>query len=153
MINSRILSKAINEELKPFGFKRKGSTWYLQKEEVIGVLNVQKSNYDSTFFLNIGFWLLQLGEVQNPKEEQCHVRSRASELWPDGDPSIGVLLCEDGHFSSEEERINAIQLFIREKIVPLIVNGANLSGLTELLVKKEGFLIRYAARQQLGLEA
>jgi len=153
MIDYRKLSAALTAELSPFGFTRKGSTWYLRKEKVIAVLNLQKSNYDATCFLNLGFWLRTIGEVEHPKDEQCHVRTRAEEIWPIGNPTIAELLGECTTCDDAAARIPAIRTFVRETVVPMLLEGSTISGLQTLLENHDGFLVRRVALDTLGLEA
>jgi len=124
----------------------------LRKEEVIGVLNVQKSNYDDTFFINLGFWLRQIEDIQNPKNEQCHVLSRAEELWPEENRSTIEQQSENNACTTGKSQITEIRQFVREKIIPLLCHGSTLAGLTEILAAREGFLIRRIARPLLGME-
>lgn len=152
MIDNRKLSTVLNTELKSHGFTKKGSTWYLKKDEIISVLNLQKSNYDNTFFLNIGFWLLKIEDIDTPKQERCHVLSRASSLWPDGNPRVADLLRISDFDCDEKERIAAIKIFIREKLIPLLQEGSTITGLLTLLANHDEFHIQLVARKFLGLE-
>ncbi len=152
MIDKRKLSAALTAELSPFGFTRRGSTWYRRTQDVIAVLNLQKSNYDATFFLNLGFWLRTIEQVEHPKEEQCHVRTRAEELWPTANPSIAELLSESTIGDDCGKRITAIRTFVREQVVPLLLKGSTISGIAALLEVHDGFLVRRVAREALGLE-
>ena len=152
MIDSKALAKALNEELRPIGFYKKGLTWYLRKEEVIAVLNLQKSNYDGTFFINLGFWLRQIEDIQNPKAEQCHVLSRSEELWPEETRSIIEQQSEDNACATGICQITEIRQFVREKIIPLLSQGSTLAGLTVMLAAREGFQVRRVARPLLELE-
>ena len=74
---------AIHPLLKAKGFKRSKGTWRLRQSESIAVLNVQKSQYDEKFFLNLGVYLRSLGELTSPTEYKCHVRRRMDP----GDPN------------------------------------------------------------------
>lgn len=56
------------------GFVAKGLTWRRRYGEINQVVTLQKSNFDASFFLNIGFWINELGEPDPAlREEQCHV--------------------------------------------------------------------------------
>ena len=151
MIDTRTLSAALSDELRPVGFVKKGATWYLRKQDVIAVLNLQKSNYDSTHFLNLGFWLREIDDVQNPKDEQCHVRTRAEEIWPTETPNIAELLTIDAT-CDDAERLAAIRSFTREKVLPLLLAGTTIPGLLALLENHDGFLVRRIALDLLGLD-
>jgi hypothetical protein len=61
-------------------FLRKGSTWYRKLDDLIWVVNLQKSQYGRQYYVNIGVWLRELGDLEWPKEQECHVRSRIEAL-------------------------------------------------------------------------
>lgn len=152
MIDTKKLSSTINLELKPHGFIKKGSTWYLQRDDVIAVFNLQKSSYSNAFFINLGFWLQQIEEAQYPKPEQCHISNRVSSIWPNENPRITDLLNIDDFSYDEDERIAAIKLFISENIVPTLLEGTTIPGLLSLLKKYDDFLIMVVAQKFLDLE-
>lgn len=158
MITTRILTQAIHAELKPHGFQRKSSTWYLSSETVIAVLNLQRSQYGATYFLNLGFWLQQIEHNGFPREHQCHVRDRASSLWPEGThrpeegpPRIADLLNIDDYPCDDTQRLDQLRLFIADKLIPVLKTGVTLEGLNQLLAEHDGFLIMRTARNALGL--
>jgi len=43
-------------------------------------MNLQRSQWGPQYYLNLGLWLLHLGETSNPREDECHIRIRAGEL-------------------------------------------------------------------------
>jgi len=150
MIDKRKLSVALTSALGKFGFVRKGSTWNLQKEDVISVLNLQKSNYDSTYFINLGFWLRAIADVTFPKEEQCHIRARADDVWPAADLNIEEVMGEGTLTNEGTERLNAFNTFVEENIVPLLISGSTISGVIALLHERDVFLVRQVASKFLS---
>lgn len=76
MSQPRILVEAIGKPLKAAGFKKKANTWFLNNDETIAVLNLQRSSYGPQYYINVGLWLKPLGEVDIPKEHHCHIRCR-----------------------------------------------------------------------------
>ncbi|QDT91095.1 hypothetical protein Pan161_27500 [Gimesia algae] len=153
-----MLTQAIQAELKPHGFQRKGANWYLFSETMITVLNLQKSQYGATYFLNLGFWLQQIEHNDFPREYQCHVRTRASSLWPEGShrpeagaPRIADLLNIDEYSCDDGKRLEQISQFVAEKLVPVLKAGVTLEGLNQLLAEHDEFQITLAARNALKL--
>ena len=67
---------ALADTLGSAGFLRKGQNWFRQGDEVVEVLNLQKSQYGPQYYLDYGIWLRALGEEQQPREQHCHVRMR-----------------------------------------------------------------------------
>jgi hypothetical protein len=42
------------------------------------VINLQKSRWGDTYYLNYGIWLSVLGRAANPKAHECHLTKRLS---------------------------------------------------------------------------
>ena len=74
------LEAAVTPTLKASGFKKKAKTWWRHSPEVIQVLNLQKSSYGDSLYVNLGVYLRSLGEEQNPPESRCHVRVRLERV-------------------------------------------------------------------------
>lgn len=62
--------------LKPLGFKKHGRTWHRVTPDAIHTINVQRSQWGSEYYLNVGTYLRALGKEMTPPEFRCHVRSR-----------------------------------------------------------------------------
>jgi hypothetical protein len=88
--------------MKTLGLAKKGSSWYLHREETILVVELQKSNYGATYFVNVAVWLCALGDSRFPKEWACHIRSRLDELVGNPDRLAELLNLE--HLMGERER-------------------------------------------------
>ena len=46
-------------------------------------MNLQKDEFTDAWFVNLGIWIVALGESRTPQCHHCHVQIRAPELWPD----------------------------------------------------------------------
>ncbi len=75
-----IVQGAIDTWAKKAGMTKKAGSWYLSREETILVLDLQKSNYASRYFLNLAVWLRAIAPAGFPKEQSCHIRTRLSRL-------------------------------------------------------------------------
>ena len=45
----------LNEIFFPLGFKRKGNNWVYNGKELSKIINLQKSNYSNSFYINYGY--------------------------------------------------------------------------------------------------
>jgi len=54
--------------------KHSGS-WYRTGDDVITVLNLQKSQYSLRYYVNVGWWLRALGDAKFPKENELQCES------------------------------------------------------------------------------
>jgi len=151
MSNAQTITRSINAELKLAGFKKKGSAWYFPGQDVIGVLNLQKSNYDDTFFLNLGFWIRDLGETETPRDEECHVRGRADRIWSEHEPSISELLSAPEESEGMEVRLRDIKEFVRESVIPFFGKGTTLEDLSAIVETNTALQVRKVAWEKLGV--
>ena len=71
---------ALNSVLSERGFTRHKKAWYLSEPETILVVDLQKSNWSSTYYLSFGVLLRQLSQLQKPKLTECHVFQRLESL-------------------------------------------------------------------------
>lgn len=104
------------------GFLRKGATWYLKLEQMSWVVNLQKSQYSSKYFLNVGIWLNDLGHLEWPKEQECHVRTRINALLPLDEESLVSRLFDLEAASEESERRASLRDLLRRTLGVLIQN-------------------------------
>ena len=63
-----------DKTLREQGFKKAAGSWYSDRPETVLVVNLQKSQYGYSFYINLGIWLKAVGESVAPKEHHCHVR-------------------------------------------------------------------------------
>lgn len=143
---------AVGSLLRPVGFKKAGSTWRLITDDVIVVLNIQKSQFDSAHFVNVGFWIRSLGDDMKPKPELCHVRGRAEGIWPDLGSQVVELMNIPDTDVLDESRASAIQQIFRDRIVPLLEKGASSQGLSELVRECGGLQVRKVAWPIFGIK-
>lgn len=76
----KVLEQAIAHILRPLGYTKRAATWHRDREEVVSVLNLQKSQWGDFWYLNLGVYLKALGSEARPAESRCHVRCRADTL-------------------------------------------------------------------------
>lgn len=74
------LESAVAPELKACGFRKKSRTWWREREEVIQVVNLQKSPYGEQLYVNLGVYLKRLGTETAPPENRCHIGVRLERI-------------------------------------------------------------------------
>jgi hypothetical protein len=108
------LEKEMSTLMKSNGYKKKGTTWYKETNEVISVLNLQKSKWGEQVYINFGAFVKQLQDgMQFPKEYQCHVRFRLEDLIEDKKQFEMLTNFEDnsiGHSEKIKLILNEIQI-------------------------------------------
>lgn len=80
MTERTAIERAIGVLLKPLGFNRTRETWHRSTSETVLVLNVQKSEWGPTLYLNLGVYLRGLGAETAPPEFRCHIRTRLDRV-------------------------------------------------------------------------
>lgn len=149
-MNDKLFSSFLNDSLAPEGFKKQGAFWRLVRDEIISVVNVQKSKYDDEFFLNLGFWIREIGPDEVcPKVEQCHVQGRAEAIFPSYEKSVRRLH-SSVNGSDDSESIIGLKNFLINELVPFIHQGHTQAKLAELVKKTNGVLVRRNAHELLG---
>jgi len=152
MIAAKTIAQTLSRTLGEAGYTRRGKTWRLQRAEVIGVVNLQKSTYSDQHFLNIGFYLRNQGDVREPKENQCHARGRAGGAFPDHEPPVCQILdAADDHWN-EAEHEELLASLIAEDLIPLSTRLVDLAALKSAIGRGElsGWLLTKVARELTG---
>lgn len=72
------LEQAITCVLKPLGYRKRAGTWHRDRERVVSVVNLQKSQWGDDWYLNLGVYLKALGDESRPPENRRHIRCRAT---------------------------------------------------------------------------
>src|SRR4051794_24856767 len=62
------------------GWEKKSGAWYRHRDEVVAVVDLQKSQYGPQYYVNVGFWLRELGDERYPKTWKSHVQVRLGSL-------------------------------------------------------------------------
>jgi hypothetical protein len=77
---SKNLRLLIHGVLKPLGFVRSASTWHLDTPDAVGVINLQRSMWSASYYINVGIYVKALGNLTQPKEYDCHYTGRIEDF-------------------------------------------------------------------------
>lgn len=127
-VTTQNLAQSISGVLCKQGLKRKGATWYLESPACICLLNLQRSQWGNKYYINLGVLVKQLGHIPFPKENQCHLGIRLSQIVPDSTQLERNLDFEDSS-SSDEKRIEAIREAIETHAIPFLSSLQTLDGI------------------------
>ncbi|MCB9981965.1 MAG: DUF4304 domain-containing protein [Rhodospirillales bacterium] len=121
MANSRLIREALSVPLEKAGFKKKSDTWYWGNDEVVLLLNLQKSQYGEQYYVNCGIGLKSLGAVDFPKENQGHIRFRLTTLADNEESRKSIELLFDMESSPlyNQARQAKITHLIEELVLPI----------------------------------
>ena len=97
-IFDEMIKGCFHEKLKPLGFKKKASNFYLKLDDIGQIINIQKSSYgsktDISFTINTGIFIPEYflayytfaSEVPDyPIEPACAIRQRIGQLRSEND--------------------------------------------------------------------
>ena len=120
-------------------------------DDRILAVNLQKSRHGVRFFINLGVFLSQSGETKIPKEYECHIRARLSQLTPTIDVQTALNL-EDCSISSGE-RTRLISDSFRRRVLPFFDDMSTIECIKSSLHagKYPYLVITLAAKRFLGI--
>jgi hypothetical protein len=112
------------------GMVWRSRAWYRPGDEVIGVIQHQKSPYGRQYYLELAFWLNNLGMAEFPEETHCQVRIRANRVLPDRASELAELLDLENALS-DVDRSTRLRAFLME-LTPFLEQASSVEGLRQL---------------------
>lgn len=132
MSTRNVLQTTFDDFAKSAGFSKKSGTWCRRQQDTIAVIELQKSQYGARYFVNVALWFLDLGDVQCPKEQACHLRTRLECLVPDEEEQLKKLLNLDDGSIAEGDRRAALLEILRERLLCFLDICSTLDGIRSL---------------------
>jgi hypothetical protein len=114
---------------KAAGMTKHSGSWYRISDDMITVLNLQKSQYSLSYYVNVGWWLRALGDAKFPKEHELHVRIRLDALLPNRAEEVKALLDME---RPVENRSEGLQELLQSELRPILENTDSVDGLRVL---------------------
>ncbi|MBA1158656.1 DUF4304 domain-containing protein [Microvirga mediterraneensis] len=117
------LRQAFDARLRPHGFKRDALTWRLLTPDAVCLVNIQKSAGGGRVYVNLGILLRWIEDIQDPKEYECHLRSRIAGLCPpDLEPRLDTVSYTD--IFSKSERLSLLVDALEQFAIPAMLGMA-----------------------------
>lgn len=129
MSERNLIQSMFDDFAKAAGAKKKSGSWYHRGDETVLVLNLQKSNYATRYYVNVALWLLPLGDADAPKENKCHVRTRLTRLVPEEFEGRVEALFDLDINIDETTRRKELSAVLREHLLPVVEAVSSLDGL------------------------
>lgn len=130
MINKKVFKKAIADPFERVAYVKRGHSWYLDGEDSVIVVNLQKSDFGEEYFMNIGIWIKTLGQALFPKQNQCHLSCRVERLFPEDQEMIWNGLSLD---KANLQALLDLSEFISLKLIPFLNDCTQKHKLTEFM--------------------
>lgn len=122
------------ETLKKAGFIGKGRTLYRQVNDIVQLVNFQKSNFSTDEYVNVAIWPLTMGQPTSLLEHKFPIRGRIEDIVSiqgvSENPLEALLVALDGPLSSLEGVRNARangqlkNIYLSAEVRPLLVQNA-----------------------------
>jgi len=129
MMDKASFKKGIGRVFRTAEFAGKGNSWYLSGSNCTVVLNFQKSDFEEKFYVNFAVWLKDLGTVDFPAANKCHIQARLTSLFP-----VHVEAIDRGsRIGCSREEFAAFTEFLRDEVVPFCKDCLQTEGLRSKL--------------------
>ena len=129
MAISNPIREALSTLLKTHGFKKKSNSWYLDNEECVSVVNLQKSQYGDQFYINLGIAFKTLGTVDFPAAYKCHVQFRLEEAIPDSEQDkYKVAMNMENHSNFPDDRKAIVSTLMEIYGLPMLRESSSAKG-------------------------
>jgi hypothetical protein len=135
------LARILNELLTPVGFKKKGDYWVKNGDLITKLINLQKSQFSNSFYLNYGYILksIPLGNLmmhvyKRFNSDDSHENIRIQELLDlendisDADRGTGIkqlmlnkVIQDINTVNTEEDLLNELKKRPHLNNIPLVV--------------------------------
>jgi hypothetical protein len=126
--------QALNQILKPHGFKKKSNTWTLVFPEITKIISLQKSNFSNLYYLDWGFNINQL----DYKEVLMHIDGQIGSGYDENENELIKKVLDLEYNMDEEERVKELTRFIEKYVINFFKEMNNINDLKKyLLLRKD----------------
>jgi hypothetical protein len=139
-IEKKKLEIILKPVLKEFGFRKKGGTWWRQLDCFIQVVNIQGSQFSKRFYLNLGVYIKELGDVEWPAEYDCHIRVRLNSI---ADNAIVNSLLDFENTNVDDEERRSIATILRKSGISWLNKCSSFEGAKSDYVLPNRFMSKF----------
>jgi hypothetical protein len=170
VVDAKDLEKLLTSLLRPVAFRREGRNWRLDLSDVIQVVNLQRSRWSDSFYLNIGIFVRAVqnepGRVRSeakPNIVECHFRIRLEDLFtgPPVPPTkisaeqirLHELLNLEDRRIGPATREAELRSMIEQRMLPFLELCRTEAGILSSIQRKvvSGYMLYWILRDRLGL--
>jgi hypothetical protein len=147
------LVAVMNDSLVPIGFRRRGSSWHRTAQAAYAVVNLQRSNWDDSVYVNVGFSPAEQATRGWIPETKCQVRFRVDSIRSVS--PAGVALLNDAELTSigDKEWRERIRKDLIAPLVELLERAVDLESLGKIVQSELSakVMIHREVRARIGL--
>lgn len=116
-MNNTELKKIVQEITSRYGFMYCKKNYYCYAHKMIVLINLQKSNFDNSHYINYGFCVKDIhNDLQYPKINECDIIGRFSNETNKDIYQLDTMNTEELVISLEKNILNCIVPVINEGI-------------------------------------
>ena len=117
------IESTFKEMLRDAGFRKRARTWRKLADDVIMVVNLQRSQWSKRYYVNLGVYVVALDEngKHEPLEVDCHFRTR-----------LCGLVANRRQFEEALDAENELDRLVREDIIGTALRETGLPFLKSL---------------------
>ena len=110
--------KIVQGSTSKYGFMYCKKNYYCETDDMIVVVNLQKSNYNNSYYINYGFFVKEIhNELQYPRLNECDVTGRFINKTSKDTYQLDII--------NADELVADLEKNINNYIVPVIYDGIN----------------------------
>lgn len=128
-MDNSVFVEAFNEVFKPLGFRKKSANWYRVSGSLYCVVGLQKSNWDDSCYVNVGFATAEKAKAGWLPESQCLVRFRADAIASISSDALKLLA---GEAPERYKESNFRLSLVEEFAVPVALTVDSIRALEDL---------------------
>jgi Domain of unknown function (DUF4304) len=102
------------------GLRQRGSAWSRRREDLIHVVELQKSGQGRRYRVEIGIWLLTLGETSSPRTATCHVQTGLEAQMPEESRTHLQQLLDLEVSIAKHERRHELTMLLDDHLAPVL---------------------------------
>ena len=100
--------KIVQEITSKYGFMYCKKNYYYNSDKIIVVINLQKSNFDNSYYINYGFYVKDIhNDLQYPKNNECDITGRFLNETNKGIYQLDTMNAEELVVSLEKNILNS----------------------------------------------
>ncbi|MGH2340867.1 DUF4304 domain-containing protein [Segnochrobactraceae bacterium EtOH-i3] len=142
-------------EMRNNGFKRRASHWYKNINNILYVVNLQKSHFGDEFYINISCVPdgMAVTGLPFPKEYKCPIRLRLGSKMPEQTDTYIKTTLDMSSTISNSERELQIKDIIRNYIIPIADKISDIDKIKSVIINDsiKGIVITKAGLEFLGI--
>ena len=118
--------------MKKSGFKRKGIRWFYESDETILVIELQKSYYGESYYINLKIYFKQFENIAS-LSYGSHLYIRIDEFYSQDESKYRHYFDMDEYSMTYDEKIGWITNLIKERAIPMLMLFKTLKSSKEAL--------------------